>query len=129
VYADEPVIFRANLLPSRTLAFAARATALGVSVQAHAGNGIVIGKLPDAATTPHKAEAIVAPLRQLARDVQGNLVILECPADWKRRLRVFGDPEPSWPLMQRVKAALDPQDLLNRGRFFGAEDGKRLAEK
>ena len=118
VCADEPVIFRANLLPSRTLAFAAQATALGVALQAHAANGIVVGKLPDDATTLDRAHDIIQPLRQFATTAQGNLVILECPAEWKPRLRVFGTAEPGWELMRRIKAALDPSDLLNRGRFF-----------
>ncbi|HUG91572.1 MAG TPA: FAD-binding oxidoreductase [Planctomycetaceae bacterium] len=122
VLADEPVIFKANLLPSRTVEFAARATSLGVAVQAHAGNGIVVGKLPDAAASVEKAEQIVLRLRQLTQQARGNLVILECPADWKRRLRVFGDPEPAWPLMRRIKAALDPCNLLNQGRFFDTAD-------
>jgi glycolate oxidase FAD binding subunit len=118
VCADEPVIFRANLLPSRTLAFAAQATALGVALQAHVANGIVVGKLPDSAATPSQAEAIIQPLRQFAATAQGSLVLLECPPAWKQRLRVFGTPEPAWELMRRIKAALDPSDLLNRGRFF-----------
>ena len=118
VCADEPVIFRANLLPSRTLAFAARATALGVALQAHAGDGIVVGKLPDAAATLVRAESILQPLREFAATAQGNLVILECPAEWKQRLRVFGTSGPGWELMRRIKVALDPSNLLNRGRFF-----------
>jgi glycolate oxidase FAD binding subunit len=117
--ADEPVIFKANLPPSRAVEFCLRSSDLGVAVQAHAGNGIVIGKLPDAAATLEKAEAIVAALRRLAREGGGNLVIFDCPAEWKRALRVFGEPEPAWPLAERVKSALDPCDLLNRGRFAG----------
>jgi glycolate oxidase FAD binding subunit len=118
VCADEPVIFKANLLPSHALAFAGGATALGVALQAHAGNGILVGKLPDDAATVGKAETIIRRLRQLAGDAQGSLVILECPSEWKERLRVFGESDPARPLMRRIKAALDPRNLLNRGRFF-----------
>jgi len=116
--ADDPLTFQAHLLPSRIIEFAERATQLGVAVQVHAGSGLVTGHLPDDAATVEKADEILGPLRRLAREGKGNLVVLNCEHAWKGRLPLFGEPEPSWPLMQRVKAALDPRDLLNPGRGF-----------
>jgi len=115
-------------------------------VQAHAGNGIVVGHIPDEASTVEKAAAVVNPLRKLALDGGGNLVILNCDNDWKVSLKVFGErgearpvdasiqagptseasgntrfTEPSdsmWRLMQKLKAELDPRNLLNPGRLI-----------
>jgi glycolate oxidase FAD binding subunit len=116
--AEEPLTFQANLLPSRTVEFVDRAAQAGVAVQAHAGNGIVIGELPDGVTTAAGAAEIIAPLRQLARSHRGNLIVLDCDATWKRELRVWGDAEPSWPLMKRLRDQLDPLGRLNPGRFL-----------
>lgn len=119
--ADEPpLVFRANLLPSRTVAFLDAAARQGIAVQAHAGNGIVIGHLPPTIASAAQAETRLSLLRRLARQHHGNLVIPRCPAEWKADLPLFGEPEPAWPLMQRVKAALDPHGLLNPGRFLDA---------
>ncbi|MCH7687217.1 MAG: FAD-binding oxidoreductase, partial [Planctomycetes bacterium] len=119
--SDDPLTFRANVLPSDTMKFAERATQLGVAVQAHAGNGIVIGTLPDQAVTVEKAAEIVDPLRAFARKNRGNLVVLYCENEWKRHIRVFGEPEPSHLLMLRLKDAFDPHHLLNPGRFLENE--------
>ena len=118
VSLDSSVTFQANLLPSRTLEFVRRATEMGVAVQAHAGSGIVIGHLPNDLPTLNKAFEIITTLRQWARRNRGNLVIFHCDDQWKQRLSVFGDPEPSWPLMLNLKKELDPHNLLNAGRFI-----------
>ena len=116
--ADDPLTFQANLLPSRGMEFASRATQLGVAVQVHAGNGIIVGQLPDEAATIEKTSAILDDLRRLARSARGNLVVLHCDPEWKSRMPMCGDPEPSWGLMQRLKRKLDPGGLLNPGRFL-----------
>lgn len=120
--ADAPLTFQANLPPSRTMSFLQKAADLGVTLQAHAGNGIVIGHLPDEVVTAEQAEVILGPLRRMAREMRGNLIITHCDAAWKRHLPVFGSPEPSWPLMRKLKQQLDPDGLWNPGRFI---DGAR----
>ena len=122
VCSDDPLSFQANLPPSATLELVERATQLGAAVQAHAGNGIVIGHLPDDDATVEKAARIVTPLRQMARQAKGNLVVLSCEDGWKSRLPIFGEPEPSRPLMRRLKSSLDPHNLLNPGRFIDGGD-------
>ncbi|WP_373648983.1 MULTISPECIES: FAD-binding oxidoreductase [unclassified Schlesneria] len=118
--ADDPLTFQANLLPSKAMEFASRATQLGVAIQVHAGNGIVVGQLPDEAVSIEKTMTILNELRQLARSGRGNLVVLHCDPEWKNRMPMCGDPEPSWGLMQRLKQQLDPHGLLNPGRFVDA---------
>ena len=117
---EEPLTFQANLLPSHTVAFLEQAHARGVRLQAHAGTGIVVGHLPDSVSTAEAAAAMLTPLRQLAREGSGNLVIVNCEEQWKASLPVFGEAESSTALMRRLKSELDPQDLLNRGRMWRA---------
>jgi glycolate oxidase FAD binding subunit len=118
--SDDPLTFQANLLPSGCMEFVDLATRLGVAVQVHAGNGILIGQLPDEIVTPEAAEALLNQLRPLARRGRGNLVVLNCDPEWKTRLPVCGEPESAWPLMKRLKQTLDPDNLLNPGRFMDA---------
>jgi glycolate oxidase FAD binding subunit len=117
VTAEEPLTFKANLVPSQTVGFLELAVQNGISVQAHAGNGIVIGHLPDLVTSVQAAEELLAPLREFARQHHGNLIVVNCAEEWKPLLAAFGAREPSWKLMQRLKQQLDPRDILNRGRF------------
>lgn len=117
VCSDDPLSFKANIVPSKTIEFLDRADRMEVAVQAHAANGIVTGHLPDSVTTAEKAGTILASLRSFAREGRGNVVVLSCENAWKEHLPVFGDPEPSWPLMRRVKSALDPHGVLNSGRM------------
>ena len=121
--ADDPVTFQANLLPSRCMQFAELAVRLGVAVQIHAGNGIVIGQLPESAASIDGALAMLATLRQQARTGRGNLQVLHCDPEWKARMPMCGDPEPAWPLMRQLKQSLDPHGILNPGRFVDAKSG------
>ena len=116
--SDAPLTFQANLLPSATMEFCEAVTRQGIALQAHAANGIVIGQLPDGAATVEKAAAILTPLRAQARQARGNLTVLNCDNEWKPHLPLFGDAEPSWPLMRKLKQQLDPNNLLNPGRFI-----------
>lgn len=120
ICADDPLTFQANLLPSRCMEFSERATQLGVSIQVHAGNGLVIGQLPDEAATIEQAVSILDQLRQMARSAKGNLVVLHCDPEWRSRLPMCGDPEPDRELKQRLKRQLDPHGILNPGRLVDA---------
>jgi glycolate oxidase FAD binding subunit len=124
--ADDPLTFQANLLPSRCMEFAERATALGVAVQVHAASGIVIGQCPESTATAEQAATLLADLRTLARSGKGNLTVLHCDEEWQSLLPMWGDPEPSWPLMAQLKRKLDPDGLLNPGRFV---DGYNQLER
>ena len=89
----------------------------GWTVHAHAASGIVRAQK---AAGPSDLDAIateVARLRASASIAGGSLVVARCLRPWKPILRVWGDPRPDWPLMARLKAALDPLGLMNPGRF------------
>ena len=119
--SDEPLTFQANLRPSRLIEFVDLATSSGVSVAAHAGNGIVTGHLPDEVTTVEAAVEILAPLESLAARADGNLIVFNCDERWKQTIPVFGQPRGDRALMQRIKYQLDPKDILNPGRLFANE--------
>jgi glycolate oxidase FAD binding subunit len=119
VPSDDPLTFKANLLPSRTIGLVQDAERAGCTVQAHAGSGIVIGHFPDSITTASAAAELVARLRAEARKCRGNLSVVHCDDGWKNELALFGESEPSWPLMQKLKRELDPQNLLNPHLRFG----------
>jgi len=113
VSSDDPLTFKASLLPSKTVEFFERALSAGCSLQAHAGNGIVHGHLPDSIASSAAAGAILEPLRAIAERGGGSLVIEHCDEAWKPDLSLFGAPQPSWHWMRNLKEQLDPKGLLN----------------
>lgn len=116
--SDDPLTFQATLPVSRTAEFLAVADESGMALQAHAGNGIVIGHLPDACTEASAAERVIGPLRKHAERHGGALVVLSCDPAWKQLLAVYGTPRRDADLMSRIKTALDPDRIWNPGRLF-----------
>jgi glycolate oxidase FAD binding subunit len=118
---DARLAFKINLLPSATAAFCHAALDMSGEglLQAHAGNGIVLGHVLDALTLD-EARTMLQKLGDLAAAGQGNAVVLRCPTDWKRSLPTWvRAPGDVW-LMERVKVALDPHDRFNPGRFLAS---------
>ncbi|REJ94493.1 MAG: FAD-binding oxidoreductase [Planctomycetota bacterium] len=115
--SDDPLTFQATLPPSQTIEFVAAATEAGIALQAHAGNGVIVGHLADDCSSPEQALAILTPLRRLAERSGGALVVHNCEPEWKLALPVFGTLSAPAGLMQRMKQAFDPHSLLNPGRF------------
>jgi glycolate oxidase FAD binding subunit len=110
--------FKANVLPSAVAGFCVEASRLRepLLLQAHAGNGIVIGHAAGELTA-ERAVSLVQALRELAVAGRGQVVVLSCPAGWKQRLSVWGPGRSDWALMRTVKEKLDPRRLFNPGRF------------
>jgi glycolate oxidase FAD binding subunit len=73
------------------------------------------GALPSAAELAGAIET----LRGLVRDVQGSVIADRMPAAYHARIDAWGEPPGSFGIMQKVKAAYDPDGRLNRGRFIG----------
>lgn len=115
--SEQPLTFQASLLPSRTIDFMAAAAESGVSVQAHAGNGVVIGRLSDEITNAAGAAELIGPLRQMAEEGRGRLTVLDCEESWKSEVAVFGRPQAPWSVMRKLKNKFDPYNVLNRGRM------------
>ncbi|HJX00017.1 MAG TPA: FAD-linked oxidase C-terminal domain-containing protein, partial [Terriglobales bacterium] len=47
-----------------------------------------------------------------------SAVVMRCPREAKPHFDVWGSTPTDLELMQKVKRALDPQGILNRGRFL-----------
>jgi glycolate oxidase FAD binding subunit len=116
IYPPAALTFQAAMLPSATAAFVRQASGLcaGTMLQAHAGDGIVIGHLP-ADLTPEAADTMLNTLR--ARAAGGHVIVRRCPAAWKDATFVWGPPRGDVWLMRKVKEQLDRRGLFNPGRF------------
>lgn len=111
--------FKANLLPSAVAGFCQKADRLDDSLrlQAHAGNGIVIGHV-SGERTREQVRAMLQELQREAEAAQGNVVVLHCPSAWKSGLPVWGSPRGDLAVMRTVREKLDPRRLFNPGRFL-----------
>src|SRR5262249_52475575 len=109
----------ANLLPSGTALFCRQAMTLSqeMQLQAHAGNGIVIGHVGEDLSVD-QAQGMLRKLIGWAGAAQGNVIVLRCPAEWKKHLPIWGAPRGDEWLMRTIKEKLDPGDLFNPGRLF-----------
>ena len=109
------VTFKASMPASRTCEFLQLAAESGVVAQAHVGNGIVIGHLPERMSAIDQATAAIKPLGDLVRSCGGHLSLLSAPNGWSS-LNVVAD---SWAgslaWTQRLKRQLDPHNVLNPG--------------
>ena len=131
--SDDPLTFQASVLPSQVTSAMQLAAERGIAVQAHAGNGILLGHLPDDCSTAAEAAMLLAPLSNHVRNHHGTLVVLSCPEGWKRQhsnrdaetgaessesgLAVFGNEFPAAKLSHKIKKTFDPHQILNPGRL------------
>jgi glycolate oxidase FAD binding subunit len=111
--SDSLLSFKAGVPPSKVAAFCLEtARLLGpVRLQAHAGNGIVIGhcQAEDVAVQIRKVRELAA--------AGGHLVVTRCPAAWKEVTFLWGPPRGDGALMRAIKEKLDPRRLFNPSRF------------
>ncbi len=116
--SDDPVSFQATVPPSKTLEFIALAGNLGIAVQAHVGNGIIIGHLADRCADAATARQIIQPLRHFAELAHGALTIISADVEWGTSLDHFGTRTAAWDQMRKLKTTLDPANLFNPGKLF-----------
>ncbi|MBL8797047.1 MAG: FAD-binding oxidoreductase, partial [Planctomycetia bacterium] len=91
--------FKANLPASRSADFLRAVEPLDLCLHAYAGNGIVIGHL-NGARTLDDVQGVLRKVQELAAG--GNVVVLRCPAEWKRSLPIWGAPRGDAWLMRAV---------------------------
>ena len=84
-------------------------------IKAHALNGViwVFWRASDV----DEAKQQVNDLRRIAADHRGFASLLKCRAPWKRELPIWGDLGPEIEWMRRLRNSLDPNHVLNPGRF------------
>jgi glycolate oxidase FAD binding subunit len=100
---------------------AARSAGFEVAAVAHAGQGLATLLLaPEGAAAPAAATAAtLAVWRDAARARGGHLVVEWAPLGVREACPVWDPPAPSVALMRGLKARLDPEGVLNPGRFVG----------
>ena len=86
---------------------------------ARAGNGILYTAFEGEAVPDDQLLALVDWIRVHATGNNGFAVVEEIPSALKERANVWGTVGKTFPLMQRLKATLDPNGILNPGRFVG----------
>ena len=121
-FASPAAVMTLSVLPALAAeameqgAAAARQRNLGSAWSAHAGVGAVTGALAagrDAATVA----AVLADWRSIARAGGGHATLLSAPLTVKSLVPVWDDAGSAGRVMQRIKARLDPNNVLNPGRF------------
>ena len=100
-------------------ALAARARGLLTACAAHAGLGVVRAALfsPREGGEIAPVAATLGDWRGIARGTGGHAVLEWAPLAVKAQVPVWDDAGAAGRIMQRIKAQLDPQNLLNPGRF------------
>ncbi len=114
--AGESITFQAAVPTSRCAEFAIQAQSLVASLQAQPAVGVITGHLP-ANISIDDATKIINQLRTLAATIGGHLTLPRCPNQWRATLYPWGAPRPDWPLMRKVKQAMDPNNFFQRGRY------------
>jgi glycolate oxidase FAD binding subunit len=97
---------------------------LTVVIHTRAGSGIAYLYLYAASGRASDAdgERIGKVIEHLIRDAEhhgGRAIVEWCPAEWKSKMNLWGTLGDDWVWMRKLKTALDPQGLLNPGRFYG----------
>jgi glycolate oxidase FAD binding subunit len=100
-------------------ASSARQRGLTTAWSAHAGVGLVTGvvRADDERQDPAIVAAVLAEWRAAAQAGGGHASIRWAPLAVKTALPVWDDAGAAGRIMQRIKAELDPQNILNPGRF------------
>ena len=99
----------------------AQASNLHIDTMVHIGNGIIyiIIGIPQEEPEMASGVSITKQLREGIRALGGFLVLESAPPPIKRQVDTWGTVGNSFPLMRKTKDTLDPNMLLNPGRFVG----------
>jgi glycolate oxidase FAD binding subunit len=118
---DAPLVVKASVLPSRVAQFVelVREIDPAASIQAHAGNGIVIARF-SAFEPGDVSRLLVGRLQPAAVLAGGHAIVLSSTLGALTRQAVWGGAGDDTVWMEKVKAQFDPKGLMNPGRFVYA---------
>lgn len=120
--AEDEVLLSLGHLPSKTKsvigAISDYCTRNGYGLEMAAGpaRGVVKCKVE---ADPSQMSDVVSDLRSIAASADGYAVVEQAPLQVKAELDVWGDPGQALYLMRRLKDRMDPNRILNPGRYVG----------
>jgi glycolate oxidase FAD binding subunit len=88
----------------------------------HGGSGILYSYLPGGRKLRSKTPSVVDFIGRLTSEAvknEGNLVVESAPPAIKKKVDVWGQRRGDYPIMRRLKDQIDPEGILNPGRFVG----------
>ncbi len=114
-----PLVIKANLVPSRTTQFVELALRIDpqASIQAHAGNGIVIVRFAGF-EAGDVSRSLIGRLQPAAQAAGGNVVVLSSSLGGLTRQAIWGGATAATEWMAKAKRQFDPKNILNPGRFL-----------
>jgi len=118
--ATGALAFRCALLPSRVVDAVDQLAPdeSGAIASATLGAGMLRLRYTGDAE-PRALRTRVDQVRAVIADLGGSVVVERAPASLKEAIDVFGPPRADFPIMRRLKDALDPGRTLSPGRFMG----------
>ena len=85
---------------------------------AHAGSGVCqIHLLPRSGEGTQRTADVIRKLLERCRTSSGNLVIHRAPVEMKSTLPIWGEPGADLVVMKKIKANLDPNNIMSPGRY------------
>ena len=125
-FPETAAVMRWTVLPAQVAeameqgAAVAQRAGFHAALAAHAGVGVVEAVLAGGGRANAAAVAgVLGEWRALVRAAGGQALVESAPLAVKEQVPVWDDPGPSLRIMQRIKSQLDPNGLLNPGRFVG----------
>jgi glycolate oxidase FAD binding subunit len=123
-----PVILKSNFVISKHVELMAKyekitqAAGVGSAFICHAGNGILYTYILEKTGASAKVSGLIEVIGKLTTEAvkdEGNLIVESCPRELKEKISVWGQPRHDQILMRRLKEKMDPEGVLNPGRFVG----------
>ena len=122
-HPDVSVVCKCSVLPAK---IAALCEAVFARAQGAAVTATVVSQATGAAEVrlnaarARSAVEVLNGLRTEVDQLEGTMVVQQCPVAVKEALDVWGAVKDALPLMQQIKGKFDPARTLNPGRYVGA---------
>ncbi len=110
------VTFQASVPGSQVATVIHQFRPMVASLQAYPAEGLIIGNRLPGLPLAYESSTIWS-LRRPVRGIGWTLNPPRCPAEWRFQLLPWGPPRPEWAMMRKIKHALDPHNLFQRGRY------------